>query len=262
VRLEGYEIVEDLLDDAFAAPEQTPRWLARDADGTLVELATIRALQADRAPMLQRFARLQALAHPALPRVIALEGDPAVITQLVVVTAHRPRVTLAHAARAQEEGLAVALACTVAHAAARILAELDVVHGRINAWSVAIGPEGDVLLDTPSLRAPVNERDDVASLALMMCSLIAGAEEDDPDFEIPDAFEMAPAIELAPAARLAAARADVPSELLAIIGDETLDARGFADALARDLPWAQWTPMQVLDEVRAILPDEAERMKR
>jgi hypothetical protein len=260
VRLEGYEIVEQLLDDAFDAPEQTPRWLALDADGTLVELATIRAVPADRAPTLQRFARVQALAHPALPRVIALEGDPAVITQLVVVTEHRPRVTLAHAAH--EGGLAVALVCTVAHAAARILAELGVVHGRINAWSVAIGPEGDVLLDTPSLRAPGMERDDVASLALMMCSLIAGAEEDDPDFEIPDAFEMAPEIELAPAARLAAARADVPSELLAIISDETLDARGFADALARELPWAQWTPQQVLDEVRALLPDEAERMRR
>lgn len=290
MRLEGYEIVEELLDDAFAAPEQTPRWLARDADGSFVELATIHAAEADRQRTLHRFAQLQAFAHPALPRLVALEGDPAVITQLVVVSQHRTRVTLARVARAQidedgkpSNGLAVALVCTVACAAARALAAMhdeDVVHGRVDTWSVAVGPNGDILLDTPRIRtaiAPPTPRDDVAALKLMMCALISGADhlaaeaahaaealEDgyEPDFETPDAFELAPAIELAPAARLAAARADVPRELLAILSDETLDARDFADALQRELPWAQWSAQQVLDEMRALLPVETERMAR
>jgi hypothetical protein len=281
MRIDGYEIVGELLADAYAAPEQTPRWPARDADGSLVELAPMRAQPHERAHALERFARVQAVTHPALPTLIALEGDPGVTPEMVLVSAHRRRIPIVRAARAQEgEGLALPLVCTIAHDVARVLAALhdaDVVHGLVNAWSVAVGAEGGTCVDAPRiLRAPAAPRDDVNALVEMMCSLICGtpfeaAVRDDThedDMIENDTYAdsvvdepMVDSVREQPAVFLAAHRKDAPRELIEIIAGD-LEARAFADALARDLPWAQWSTKQMLDEMRALLPDDVDDFTR
>lgn len=255
MRLEGYEIVGELIDADSLAPEQVPRFLAHDADGTLLELATVYVREHERAHALQRFAAARALSRAWLPKLVALEGDPAVRTQMVVVTEHKRRITLAQCAKASEDGLAVPLVCTLACAVARAVAELHsegVVHGNVNGWTIAIDGEGAMMLDAPRMVRVPDARDDIDALVRTMCVLIGAMStsemsplssfEGETDLDMDDQhvdLETVPQEIVTPADVLAGKRSDVPHELIDVLRADHDSAHAFADALARALPWAQ-----------------------
>jgi hypothetical protein len=260
MRIADCEVINDHF-SGDGAPEETPCYLAQSSDGALVEISQAALLLRDRPRAFQRFAAFRALAHPALPKLIAMVEEG---MRMVVVTAHRPRTTFATVEQVQfgravdrltaARGLALPLVCTVARAAAYVLADLHdkgLTHGRISPWSLAVDESGEVTLDAPRfLRAFATPRDDVDALCMTACALICASTLDDFTSRTDP-----------PAHILQASREDVPQELVDIVAAATaqprLDARALGDALAGELPWAQWTPQNVLDEMRALVPDAA-----
>jgi hypothetical protein len=267
MRFEKYDVIEQLLDDhAFGVPEQTAQWLARDKEGALVEIATVVALARERTKALERFVEVNAVNHASMLRVLDAFADLRIPTQIVVVTEHRPRIDFARVADAQfgnkvhrltaERGLAVPLVCTLGAAVAAVLADvhaLDIAHARVGPETIAVDAEGAFVLDAPRIaRAYATPAEDVHDLVITMCSLVCAT----PIADFAPGFERRP-----PALILAASREDVPQELVDIVAAVTayppkLDAGGLSRALVGELPWAQWTPQQVLDELRALVPDD------
>lgn len=210
-------------------------------------------------------ARLAALGTANLPsilRVVDACVHPHAEGEELVVTEHVARISMARMASTHflsptqrlkaENGVALPLAMTIAHHAALSLARMHGVwlsHGGVNLWSLGVAIEsGTVLLDAPNVvRHFGSEREDVASLALIVCALVGAGRI--ADFQRTDRSATLVLGEI---------RRDAPPELLALIDDvlsRRLSAHDFAGRIERDLSWTLWTPKQVLDELRALVPD-------
>ena len=151
-----------------------------DAGGAVV---VRRATGADDAARLRQIGeRLEAIGHPGVVQVRSSSGDDEA-WELQLDYAGRPLEQLATMPAEQVAGLAAAVAATLAD-----LHGAGVVHGRLDASHVLVGPEGRPILcgiDAHSDPPPA-PHDDVAALGALMVTLLDPSSAG-PDLEpIPD----------------------------------------------------------------------------